>query len=71
MNDEAKMNPDPRRCTCHPDDDPPQPCPRKYALRDCRIAAAAARLRHIADSVPADEVPGELHAVARQLEAIV
>lgn len=27
-------------CTCHPDDNPPRPCPRKYALTECRKAAA-------------------------------
>lgn len=27
-------------CTCHPDDNPPQPCPKKYALTECRKAAA-------------------------------
>jgi len=34
-------NPDPRPCTCHPDDRPPS-CPRKYALTHCRIAALLA-----------------------------
>lgn len=29
---------DPRPCTCHPDDNPPVPCPRKYALSECRAA---------------------------------
>ena len=28
-----------RPCTCHPDDNPPVPCPQKYALTDCRMAA--------------------------------
>ena len=28
-----------RPCTCHPDDNPPVPCPRKYALEECRLAA--------------------------------
>lgn len=28
-----------RPCTCHPDDNPPTPCPRKYALQECRAAA--------------------------------
>lgn len=23
-------------CTCHPDDNPPRPCARKYALNECR-----------------------------------
>ena len=25
-------------CTCHPDDNPPQPCPRRHALSECRRA---------------------------------
>lgn len=29
-----------RSCTCHPDDYPPVPCPQKYALTECRKAAA-------------------------------
>lgn len=37
--DKAATNPDPRKCTCHPDDNPPVPCPRKYALTECRVAA--------------------------------
>lgn len=28
-----------RPCTCHPDDKPPVPCPKKYALSECRAAA--------------------------------
>jgi hypothetical protein len=28
-----------RPCTCHPDDNPPVPCPKKYALGECRKAA--------------------------------
>lgn len=31
-----------RECTCHPADNPPTPCPRKYALGECREAAKAA-----------------------------
>jgi len=27
-----------RPCTCHPDDNPPVPCARQYALRECRLA---------------------------------
>ena len=30
-----------RPCTCHPDDNPPVPCPQKYALSECRAAAPA------------------------------
>jgi hypothetical protein len=33
-----------RPCTCHPDDNPPVPCPKKYALAECRAAAEQARL---------------------------
>lgn len=39
----VKWRPDGKRerpCTCHPDDSPPRPCPGKYALQDCRKAAA-------------------------------
>ena len=35
-------NTDTRTCTCHPSDSPPQPCPRKFALTECRIAALIA-----------------------------
>ena len=31
-----------RPCTCHPEDNPPVPCQRKYALAECRAAAALA-----------------------------
>lgn len=27
-----------RSCTCHPDDNPPTPCPKRYALNECRKA---------------------------------
>ena len=30
-----------RQCTCHPDDNPPRPCPKKYALSECRKAAGS------------------------------
>ena len=36
---------DTRGCTCHPTDSPPEPCPRKFALTECR--AAAARTTHL------------------------
>ena len=35
----------PAECTCHPDDNPPRPCPQKYALSDCRSAADRAAIR--------------------------
>lgn len=28
-----------RPCTCHPDDNPPRPCPRRYAYGECVKAA--------------------------------
>lgn len=34
----AKREDDTRACTCHPDDNPPSPCPRKFALGECRAA---------------------------------
>ncbi len=36
------LAPQERPCTCHPDDNPPVPCPKKYALIECRRAAALA-----------------------------
>lgn len=34
---------DKRTCTCHPDDNPPSPCPRRFALNECRAAELAAQ----------------------------
>jgi len=28
-----------RKCTCHPDDNPPVPCAKQYALSECREAS--------------------------------
>ena len=36
---------DDRKCTCHPDDNPPQPCPKQFALGECRQAAALAEAK--------------------------
>ena len=33
------LNTDTRTCTCHSRDNPPTPCPRKFALSKCRVAA--------------------------------
>lgn len=30
-----------RPCTCHPDDNPPVPCPQKFALSECKTAVQA------------------------------
>ena len=67
--DDPAINQNPGGCTCHPDDSPPAPCPRKYALRDCRIADIARRIRYAADMVGDDELPDQLHGLARELEA--
>ena len=44
---------DDRPCTCHPDDKPPVPCERQYALTDCRTALRAriAGLREAAELI--------------------
>lgn len=34
----GKAETDTRTCTCHPDDNPPSPCPRRFALSECRAA---------------------------------
>lgn len=41
----AQLSAAPAECTCHPDDNPPRPCPQKYALSDCRSAADRAAIR--------------------------
>ncbi len=33
--------PDLRSCTCHPDDNPPVPCAKRYAYSECKSAAEA------------------------------
>ena len=42
----AEAKTDARTCTCHPDDNPPSPCPQKFALTHCRAADLGRRLRH-------------------------
>lgn len=64
------INLTPNACTCHPDSNPPSPCPRRHATRDCRIADIAKRIRHAADMVGDDELPQQLHALARELENV-
>lgn len=68
--DQPIANTDPRKCNCHPDDNPPSPCPRRFALRDCRIADVARRIRYAADMVGDDELPSQLHALASELETV-
>ena len=43
----APLKGDTRKCTCHPDDNPPIPCQRKYAYSECTAALRTenARLR--------------------------
>jgi hypothetical protein len=46
MSEMPETNTDPARpCTCHPDDNPPTPCPKQYALQDCRYVAEIIKLR--------------------------
>ena len=82
MGDNAVDARDPK-CTCHPEDRPPLPCPRKHALTDCRrhvkarqMATALARLDGL-DSVIS--MPGhlsvpnpafEIHVTNRMPEAL-
>lgn len=39
MEGETQTAVDTRTCTCHPDDRPAGPCPRKFATSECRRAA--------------------------------
>lgn len=36
-----------RDCTCHPDDNPPRPCPQKFAYSECMKAAAEDKARRV------------------------
>lgn len=55
-----------RPCTCHPDDNPPVPCAKRYALTECkaaayealrsRLAEAEAALLRLADAASAIDV---------------
>lgn len=38
-----------RPCTCHPDDSPPVPCAKRYALTECKAAAYDAMRQRVAD----------------------
>lgn len=42
-------------CTCHPDDNPPNPCPRRFALSHCRAASG----------VPTHKVPSRDEIMAK------
>lgn len=42
---------DSRSCTCHPDDNPPVPCQRKYALTECRIAEKDAQIAALREAL--------------------
>ena len=68
--DAVPINDPTHDCTCHPDDAPPTPCPKKFALRDCRMADIARRIRYAADMVGDDDLPNQLHALARELEGV-
>lgn len=48
MDQACKTEIDTRTCSCHPDDNPPLPCPRKFALTECRQAATAFGIGQIA-----------------------
>lgn len=42
---------DSRKCTCHPDDDPPRACPKKYALHECQTAALVDAMDQLLDDM--------------------
>lgn len=41
-------------CTCHPDDNPPVPCPRRYALSECLKAEHDRSVLHALEREEAD-----------------
>lgn len=59
---------DKRTCTCHPDDNPPFPCPRRYAYNECIKAALAEEVRqYTAMKYMGDCKCGKCQLVPRQL----
>lgn len=50
-----------RPCTCHPDDNPPVPCPQKYALSECKTAPDAATV----ELPPLPDIEQEVYARTR------
>ncbi len=40
-------------CTCHPDDNPPSPCRKKYALTDCRNDERDAQIAALVEALKA------------------
>lgn len=42
MTDDELFGADAKPCTCHPDDNPPVPCAKQYALSECRSVADTA-----------------------------
>lgn len=48
---QAKTDPSPRNCTCHPSDNPPRPCPRKHALSECRLTALVEAMDQLLDDM--------------------
>jgi len=52
---------DDRPCTCHPDDNPPKQCMKRYALSECRIAALESELAQYKREFPACEVHKPTH----------
>ena len=66
-----------RACTCHPDDNPPVPCPQKFALSECRAAAERRKEKPQPSATPRTDAAIGKHAdfedtvssaLARQLE---
>lgn len=50
-----------RPCTCHPDDNPPVPCPQKFALSECKDAPDAATV----ELPPLPDIEQEVYARTR------
>ena len=50
----ALAQPENRPCTCHPDDNPPQPCAQRYALTECKALAQPETAEPVAWAVMCD-----------------
>jgi len=68
---QQQAEPDSHPCTCHPDDDPPTPCPRRFALNECRQAALAPQPASPKDMEIYDRIAGSYFvSVAQQRQPL-
>ena len=59
-----------RACTCHPDDNPPVPCAKKYALTECRAVEHVRWMRLYLDGMSRDNWHDMRNRLSHQLSEL-